>query len=565
MHGVLPVAAPEQLMRVWQTTAGNGQRGSFSPGAFLDVQREARSLSGTAGYIGTFADVALGPEPVRRPGAEVTATFFDVLVATAARGRVFDATGDASGAALVVLSDGAWRHHFGADPQVVGRSLRVDGQPYEVVGVMPADFAFPQRAQFWGLAPQRVPTPPVQSDGDLLTQRDLGYVDVVARLVPGVTPREAMGELRVLAASFAERDPDNDRGRGFDLEPVYDTIVGEARPSLWLLAAAVVFPSPLVTSQASASIRLDRPAPGDAPETEYTVRLRSITPQFSAAMGIPLLAGRTFTATDLPETATSVIVSRAVAERLFGGGDVIGRRLRLGDEADDWYTGVGVAGDARSAKVDTAAEPIAYLLYTHLALPFMRLLVRGPNADAVTTAALLAAVRAEDSQLALDPPETLTALVVGSSAEPRLRSGLVGSFAVTALGLAVLGLYSLVSYTVTGRTREIATRLALGATPAAMRDGVMREGLAFTGTGLALGLGAAAALGHLLERLLYETSPIDPGVIALLVALLALASLVACYLPARRAMRVDDTDISGPFIGMSAPQPPAPSPQGMHP
>lgn len=752
----LPFAAPEQLVRVWQTTAGSGQRGSFSPGAFLDLQGESRSLSGAAGYVNTFAAVALGNDPVRLQGAEVTPGFFTVLGATAARGRVFTPAGDTTGAALVVLSDGAWRQHFGADPQVVGRSLRVDGQPYEVVGVMPADFAFPQRAQFWRLAPQRVPTPPMQVEGDLLTQRDLGYMDVVARLVPGVTPSEAMGELRVLAASFAERYPDNDRGRGFDVEPVYDTIVGEARPSLLLLfaavgavlliactnvaglmlaravgrrrelavrtalgaprgrlvrqllvestvlalaggalgvlvaawaleglravlpatvprasairldlaavgfaaavslvvglafgtapawmsaalasfdalrdggrtssagrqwlrrglvvgqvavaavllvaagvmgasllklqrvdvgfaadgvvtqqlvlpqsrydraaqtrfydalttrlmadprvsAAAVVFPSPFVSSQASATIQLDRPAPGDAPDKEYTVRLGSITPQFFAAMGVPLLAGRTFTPTDLPETATSVIVSRAFAERLFGGGDVIGRRLRLGDDADDWYTVVGVAGDARSAKVDTAAEPIAYLPYTHLTLPFMRLLVRGPGGDAVTTEALLAAVRAEDPQLALDPPETLRALVTGSTAEPRFRSRLVGAFAVTALGLAVLGLYSLVSYTVTGRTREIATRLALGATPAAMRASVLREGLALTGAGLAAGLGIAAALGRLLERLLYETSPIDPAVIAGLVALMALASLVACYLPARRAMRVEPT------------------------
>ena len=235
----LPFAAPEQLVRVWQTTAGNSQRGSFSPGVFLDVQRESRSLAGAAGYIGTFAGVALGSDPVRLPGAEVTAGFFEVLGATAARGRVFTTASDATGAALVVLSDGAWRQHFGADPQVVGRTLRVDGQPYEVVGVMAPDFAFPQRAQFWRLAPRAVPTPPMEVEGDVLSQRDLGYMDVVARLVPGVTAPEAMSELRVLAETLAARHPDSDRGRGFDVEPVYDTIVGEARPSLLLLFAAV--------------------------------------------------------------------------------------------------------------------------------------------------------------------------------------------------------------------------------------------------------------------------------------------------------------------------------------
>jgi putative ABC transport system permease protein len=752
----LPFAAPDQLVRVWQTTADSAQRGSFSPGVFVDLQRESRSLAGAAGYINNFAGVALGNDPVRLQGTEVTAGFFEVLGAAAARGRVFTSATDPIGAALIVLSDGAWRRHFGADPQVIGRTVRVDGQPYEVVGVMAADFAFPQRAQFWRLAPRAVPTPPMEVKGDVLSQRDLGYMDVVARLVPGVTAPEAMSELRVLADTLATRHPDSDRGRGFAVEPVYDTIVGEARPSLLLLlaavatvlliactnvaglmlaralgrrrelavrtalgaprgrlvrqlliesvmlalaggllgllvaswaleglravlpatvpriaairldfaavafaaavslvvglafgtapawmsaalssfdalrdggrtstggrhwvrrglvvgqvalaavlltaagvigasllklqrvdvgfaadgvvtqqlvlpqsrydraaqtrfydavttrlaqdprvsAAAVVFPSPFVSSQASATIRLDRPAPGDAPDREYTVRLGSITPQFFAAMGIPLLAGRTFTTGDLPEEATSAIVSRAFAERLLGGGDVLGRRLQLGDEADDWYLVVGVAGDARSAKVDTAAEPIVYLPHTHLTLPFMRLLVRGTGTDAATTEALLTAVRAEDAQLALDPPETLRALVSGSTAEPRFRSGLVAAFAATALGLAVLGLYSLVSYTVSGRTREIATRMALGATPAAMRAGVMREGLALTAAGLAVGLLTAAALGRLLDGLLYDTAPIDPAVTTLLVALMALAAVVACYLPARRAMRVEPT------------------------
>ena len=106
----LPFAAPDELVRVWLTAAGNGQRGSFSPGVFLDLQRESRSLSVAAGYINNFAGVALGNDPVRLQGSEVTPGFFEVLGATAARGRVFTTAGDTTGEALVVLSDGAWRH-----------------------------------------------------------------------------------------------------------------------------------------------------------------------------------------------------------------------------------------------------------------------------------------------------------------------------------------------------------------------------------------------------------------------------------------------------------------------
>ena len=192
--------------------------------------------------------------------------------------------------------------------------------------------------------------------------------------------------------------------------------------------------------------------PGDAPDREYTVRLGSITPQFFAAMGIPLLAGRTFVATDLPEDGHQCDRQPRFAERLLGGGDVIGRRLQLGDDADDWYTVVGVAGDARSAKVDTAAEPIVYLPYTHLTLPFMRLLVRGTGAEAATTEALVCrgAGRGRRSSPSTRPRHCAR----WSPAPPPNRGSAAGSSRPSRpprWRLAVLGLYSLVSYTVSGR------------------------------------------------------------------------------------------------------------------
>lgn len=746
----LPFTAPEALVRVWRTTAGNGQRGSLAPAGYLDVQREARSLQAVAAYTSVRAAVAAGSDPVRLIGLEVTANFFDVLGATAATGRVFTAADDRPGDALVVLSDGAWRQQFGADPQLVGGTVRIDGMPYQVTGIMPRDFAYSETARFWRLAPQAVPTPPMQVNGDLLAARDVGYMDLIARMAPGVTPSEASADLRVLAATLATRYPDDDAGRGFDIEPVYTTIVGNVRQSLLVLfgavgavlliactniaslllaravgrrrelavrralgagpwrigrqllvesvvlataggvlgvlvaswsldalrtvlpasiprlgaihldatavafaagisllvglafgtapawtsavsasfdalrdggrtstggrqrlrrglvvgqvalaavllaaagvlgaslarlqqvdvgfrpegvvtqqialpqtrfdrvaqarfyqtiterlaadprvvAAGTVFPAPFVSSQASATIRLDRPAPGDAPDREYTVRLGSITPGFFAAMGIPLLSGRTFVPTDFPEDSKVVIVNQAFATRLFGGGDVIGRTLNL----DGPISVVGVVADARAARVDQAAEPIAYLPHTHLTLPFVRLVVRGSAGEAATREAMAAALRAEAPDLAFDAPETLTALIAGSTAEPRFRSGLVAGFAAVALGLAALGLYGLVSYSVMGRTREIATRLALGATPAAMRAGVLREGLTLTVAGLVVGLGAAVALGRVLQSLLYETTAYDPRVLGALALVMLAVGALACYLPARRAMHID--------------------------
>lgn len=746
----LPFTAPESLVRVWHTAAGNGQRGALSPAVYLDMQRETRSLQAAAGYTSVRAAVSADGDPVRLIGLEVTANFFDVLGAQAAIGRVFSAASDRPGDALVVLADGAWRQQFGADASIVGRTIRIDGQAYQVAGIMPRDFAYSETARFWRLAPQVVPTSPMQVEGDLLTLRGLGYMDVVARMAPGITTSQAAADLRVLAATLGARHPDDDAGRGFEVEPVYSTIVGNVRQSLlvlfgavgavlliactniaslllaravgrrrelavrralgagpwrigrqllvesvalaaaggalgvvvasWALdalrtllpasiprlgaiqldatavafaagvslfvglafgtapawtsaasasfealrdggrtstggrqrlrrglvvgqvalaavllaaagvlgaslarlqqvdvgfrpegvvtqqialpqsrfdraaqarfyqsiterlaadprvvAAGTVFPAPFVSSQASATIRLDRPAPGDPPDREYTVRLGSITPGFFAAMGIPMLAGRSFVPTDFPDTAQAIIVNQAFATRLLGGGDVIGRTLNF----DGPYQVVGVVADARAARVDQAAEPIAYLPHTHLTLPFVRLVVRGHAGDATTREAMAAALRAEAPDLAFDAPETLTALVAGSTAEPRFRSGLVAGFAAVALGLAALGLYGLVSYSVMGRTREIATRLALGATPASMRAGVLREGLTLTVVGLLVGLGAALAFGRVLQSLLYETAASDPRVLGVLALVMLAVGALACYLPARRAMHID--------------------------
>ena len=303
--------------------------------------------------------------------------------------------------------------------------------------------------------------------------------------------------------------------------------------------ASVVFPTPLVNNQASVTLRLDRPPAGAPVDREYVVRLASIGADYFGVLRTPFVQGRDYAATDFAPTARALVVNQALADRLLGGGDVLDRRLRLGETADDDYRIVGVVANTSAVALDEAPAPTIYMPFSQLTLPFMRLMVRGPGTEAVLQSALRAAVHAEAADLSLDPAESLTSIVARASAEPRFRARLATGFAVLALALAAFGIYALLSYSVAGRTRDFATRLALGADPAMVRRGVLIEGLSLAAVGLAAGLLTVFALGRLVGTLLYQTSPTDPVVLVAMSAAMLVTSALACYLPARRAMRID--------------------------
>ena len=259
------------------------------------------------------------------------------------------------------------------------------------------------------------------------------------------------------------------------------------------------------------------------------------------ALGVPLLRGRAFTEADVATAPEVIIINQAMARTMFPGEDPIGRRIQLGDPDPEspWVTIVGVAGDVKYTGLDKPPEPAIYTPYEqNLWWPTMYLVVR----SSVDPAGLERAVRAQVASL--DPllplgVRTMDDLLGRSVAEPRFRTMLLGIFAATALLLAAVGIYGVLSYTVGQRTQEIGIRMALGARGRDVLALVLGQGMALAGAGVAIGLVAALALSRLLAGLLFGVGPTDLPTFAAVSLVMVAAALLACYLPARRATRVD--------------------------
>jgi len=236
----LPYDSPERIVALWVSTATRPQA-PFAPGNFLDLARESRSLEHVAAYREDIFDVAMaGQDPSRLDGAHVTSAYFDVFGRSAIAGRAFSAADGPATEAVAVIGAGAWARVFNEDPGVVGRTVRLNGQPIRVVGVMAADFAWPDAStDVWVRGAGRVPAPPINYEGDVETQRGLSYLQVVGRLRADASLTEVQADLTALAQEFSARDPQNNAGRGMHAVRVTDQIAGPVRPALLMLVAAV--------------------------------------------------------------------------------------------------------------------------------------------------------------------------------------------------------------------------------------------------------------------------------------------------------------------------------------
>jgi putative ABC transport system permease protein len=254
------------------------------------------------------------------------------------------------------------------------------------------------------------------------------------------------------------------------------------------------------------------------------------------ALQIPLVAGRLFDETDTPHTRPVVIISEAVQRRFFPHESAIGRRIQSDDGAAEI---VGVVGNIRRA--DLRDEPRADVYFPAERGPGNQMtLFVGTTADpAGLLPSLQAALRAIEPNIAFLEARTLSDVAAASMQVTQLALWLLGLFAGISISLAAVGIYGVMSYVVRQRTREIGTRVALGATGRDIAWLVMRQGAAIAACGTVLGLAASLVASRSLAAILFEVSTSDPATLAVSAGALIAATVAACYGPARRAVRVD--------------------------
>ena len=265
-----------------------------------------------------------------------------------------------------------------------------------------------------------------------------------------------------------------------------------------------------------------------------------ITPDYFRAMGIPLVGGRAFNEHDSAGGAPVAIVSQSLADRFFTGMEPIGRRIKWeGRNRDQWREIVGVVADVRTESFDQDIVPQVYEPFAQSTSHIVSFVVRADAASAGLAPLLRRELHAVEPELPVCRLDLLKRLVTNSIAKQRFSTALFGVFSAVALLLASAGIYGVMAYTVAQRSREFGIRLALGARPADLRALVLGRAGRLVTIGVVIGGAGSYAATRLIETLLYQTPARDPVVIAVDSALLAGVAFVACWLPARRAAKVD--------------------------
>lgn len=740
----LPYSDSGRIVRLVRTNA-RGDDASFSARGYRDVRKGATHLSAVAGYREDIIDLTGRSEPVRVTGLETTAAFFDIFDAPPILGRTYHEATDQPGAAVAVIGEALWRQQFGADPSVVGTSVRLNGRPTEIIGVVPERLRHPSGVGVWMLAPADVPTSPLGPVSEEQA-RSVSYFTAVARVAPDRSLADARGQLRAVSEQMAAATPGDTDGT-LDVQPLAENMVANVRTALlvvlgavgfvlliacanvagllvargaarrremavrtalgagrgrmirqlltesvvlavaggaagllvavWTLQllisaapeslprlddvtldlrvalfafaatlavgilfglapslqasksdlnhdlrdggrggttrtgarnamvvaqvalalvlligaglmltsfarlravdpgfrttelvtvqlmvplarydenaqrrfytgvlerlranpltaqSAMMFPFPFGGGNAQAGIEVVGQPPKPRDE-RTTAELNSVSPGFLQTMGLRLLQGRDFAESDGPGSPLVALISESMVKE-FGGRNPIGEQIDLGEGA----TVVGIVSDARRRSLDQPPRPAVYLPYTRFMLPYFGAVIRTDRGAAAVTPAVKAMVAELDPDLPIGDVRTIEQIIEQSTGEPRFRSFLIAGFAGLALLLAAVGVYGLISFTVTQRVPEIGVRLALGASPRQVFGQVIGQGVRLAVIGVVLGLAAAAAATRFVQGLLFDTSATDPVVYGSLSVLLLAMAALACYVPARRAMRVD--------------------------
>jgi predicted permease len=277
------------------------------------------------------------------------------------------------------------------------------------------------------------------------------------------------------------------------------------------------------------------PSPAESPSAQFLI----ISPSYFQAMRTSLLSGRDFDDRDSFNAVPVAIVNHAFVERFYSGQDVLGKQLRVCWTFDKPVEIVGIVADARQAQLQNAPEPTIFLSNSQAPMYFATLVVRGAGDPRQIERSAEAAVHRVDPDQAVSDMQSMETVFSDSVSSPRFQAVLLLVFAGLAVALAMIGVYGIVSYSISQRTNEIGIRVAMGARSADVVGLVLREALALAAIALLFGLAGSLALSRVLQSLLFEVTPTDPVTLATVCFVVLVVSALAAALPARRAARID--------------------------
>jgi putative ABC transport system permease protein len=330
--------------------------------------------------------------------------------------------------------------------------------------------------------------------------------------------------------------PDRDHRGTF-----FDEVIRRVHALPGVQSAAVANNLPLTYNGDSMGISVEG-LPDPPPDQQPDVIYRVVGPGYFATMGIPIIRGRDFTDQDKGDSKDVVVISEKTAQHFWPGQDPIGKRLKPSSSTSTspWREVIGVVKDVRQNDLIAPTKMEMYLNYRQLRnVPANALVVRTSIEPMSLAGSVRNTIWAVDKDQAVADIDTMDHILAEAVARQRFSMFLLGFFAVVALVLASVGIYGVMSYSVAQRTREIGIRMALGAQAAAVLRSVLGYGAILTALGIAGGISLAVPGGRLVRSLLFGVAPLDPVAIVVAGVTLAAAALVACYVPARRATKVD--------------------------
>jgi putative ABC transport system permease protein len=355
------------------------------------------------------------------------------------------------------------------------------------------------------------------------------YVEMM-RADLGIRPDNVLA----LEVSLApESYPDKNKKIAF-----YEQLTDRVAALPGVVKAGAVNIVPFSSSDLSSTFQIVGRAPfpkGQQPHAE----VRVATPNYFQAIGTDLRRGRLFDSHDDANTARVVLINEAFAKRFFAGEEPIGQRLNLGGDDKQTQEIVGIVADVRNDDIDEVIDPIAYSPYAQNVRNTMSLVIRGSQDPNQLTAAVRGQVQALDPNLPVSNVKPVGQMIAERISPKRLMTYILAVFGLIALLLASIGIYGVMSYAVTQRTREIGVRMALGAQALDVLKLIVKNGMTMALAGVAIGLVGSFGLSRLLANLLFKTKATDPMTFAAVSAALIVVALLACYIPARRATRVD--------------------------